>query len=336
MLAFAPAGRAEFDIRIAGTNLPPSPPPAQPYARASLRGDAEGYISRALPILGNLTAHGGTHYGAYPRGSTARVLAALVASPWLPPHLTGLPVVEVGTNDGTDFAVPTALLGKNRIYCFEPSAHTFRRLTGNLDSAGVRWVNSSEARRFHRQAPGSVLAYQAAVSNATATASFTEASSEQHNFANSLTARRGGMPGFVKGVRHVEVAVVTLDDVLAHERAGVLMLKIDSQGYEYHILRGAMRYILRRPVLCILLEFTPKLLLAAGVQPIELLRLLRHTLGYQCFDLSPPEHTYISKRGAASAPLSVSFADFLQRYRPLGSNFGQWTDLLCLNFALMR
>jgi hypothetical protein len=220
-------------------------------------------------------------------------------------------------------------------------------------------------------------------------ATLTEATHAEHNYANTLAA--GGIPRYVKGVRQVQVAVVALDDVLAHERAGqrayraedhvaglgaagsacggchavascrtssflsgVLMLKIDAQGYEDHILRGAEKYIRRRPVLSLLLEFTPKLLLSAGVQPIDLLRRIK-ALGYQCFDLSPPELAFSGGEGlpaavawqhlhkrkpsahaaAAAAPLSVSFDEFLQRYRPLGTSFGQWTDLFCLNFALL-
>ena len=45
----------------------------------------------------------------------------------------------------------------------------------------------------------------------------------------------------------VNVTVETLDDVLANETKGLYLLKIDAQGHEYSILRGAANYIRRRP-----------------------------------------------------------------------------------------
>jgi hypothetical protein len=124
---------------------------------------AEGYISRALPLIGNLTHHGGTRLGVWPVGSTAHLFFALAESEWLPPQLRSLPVVEVGTNDGTDFALKVAAAAHGRLYCFEPTTNTYEKLAANLDRANITWVNSSRARHFLHMGPGSVLAYHAAV-----------------------------------------------------------------------------------------------------------------------------------------------------------------------------
>jgi len=292
---------------------------------------AAGYISRALPLLGNLTDHGGTLKGSLPRGSTAKLFFALVSSPWLPPEMRSLPVVEVGANDGVDFAIPIAKHGTSRLYTFEPGGRAYASLTANLNRASIPWVDPSRRNAFKQTPPGSVsvFAYHAAVSNVSGSLNLTEAMTEEHNFANTLNQR--GLPNYIRRTRQVRVNVMKLDEVLAEERLGVLMLKLDVQGHEYHVLRGAERYILHHPVPAILLEFTPKMLLAAGVMPIQLLNLLHHTLGYQCFDLSPPEF----RASQAVPPLSRSFDAFLEHYAPKGPNFGMWTDLLCLNFAVL-
>ena len=291
---------------------------------------SDGYISRALPLLGNLTDHGGTRKGVWPRGKTERLFFALVASPWLPPLARNLPVVEVGSNDGTDFAVPVARSRHGRLYCFEPTRSVFQTLTSNFARSGITWLNASRPGvrgTFRHARSGTVLAHNAAVSNETGVARFTEAINPVHNFANTLSGT-DGLPNYIKGrSREVSVEMVTLDSVLVAETRGLLMLKLDTQGHEFHILRGAMNYLRENPVYTILLEFTPKLLLNAGVQPMQLMQLLYKTLGYQCFDLSPPPND--------SAPLSLSFKKFLVHYSPEGRNFGRWTDLLCVNFALM-
>ena len=74
---------------------------------------------------------------------------------------------------------------------------------------------------------------------------------------------------------------------LAAEARGVFLLKIDAQGHECTHTSGRKEYLLTpdRPVYYILIEYYPKGLKAGGVDPIDLLKLLQHELGYQCFDL---------------------------------------------------
>lgn len=284
------------------------------------------HISRGLPILGNLTAHGGTAPNGIPIGKTLRIFSALIFSPWLPAHMRALPVVEVGTNDGTDFAIPVARHAAGRLYSFEPGVAAYRSFTANLDKARILWTDATRPNNFRRMPPGSVLACHAAVSNVSTTLNFTESNDNTHNFANTLTPR--GLPHYVKSTRLVEVSVVKLDDVLANEIHGVLMIKLDVQGQEYHVLKGAESYILRHRVPVLLLEFTPKLLIAAGVAPQDLLSLLYDTFSYQCFDLSPPAPTKFGRDA-----VSFTFTEFLANYPPTGNNFGRWTDLLCVDFS---
>ena len=118
----------------------------------------------------------------------------------------------------------------------------------------------------------------------------------------------------------------TLDSILQHEEQGLFLLKIDSQGHEYHVLTGALEYIKTHPIYAILLEYYPKGMAAAGVDPLDLLYLLYRQLGLQCFDIGPN-----------AAKTSLSLEDFAQKAYPVGNSsfFGRWTDLLCLNFRLV-
>ena len=56
--------------------------------------------------------------------------------------------------------------------------------------------------------------------------------------------------------------------MLAEEDKGLFILKIDSQGHEYHVLQGCVQYIRTHPVYYILLEFYPKGLRAVNIEPL--------------------------------------------------------------------
>ena len=112
---------------------------------------------------------------------------------------------------------------------------------------------------------------------------------------------------------------------------GVFMLKIDSQGHEMSVLRGAEAYIRARPVYLIQLEFSPMGLKAAGVNPLDLLKFVSDDLGYQCFETT-------RNRGTRTQALSLSLEDFVAAYPAVSkrNKFGEWTDLLCARLDLVR
>lgn len=73
----------------------------------------------------------------------------------------------------------------------------------------------------------------------------------------------------------LEVDVVRLDDLLALAGHAVDFVKIDVQGYEAHVLAGMEALMARSPGLCIMFEYTPAKLRAAGSDPEALLAGLR-------------------------------------------------------------
>ena len=237
-----------------------------------------------------------------------------------------LPVVDIGTNLGQDLTIPAAQLG-HTVYSFEPTPATYGKLLRNLGhhnisfSRDLRDQNLHHARRGHARR-GHVFALNMAVSNRSGVAVLVQ--DKGLGGSNSLNGAAALPRNWAAST--VSVNVATLDSILQHEEQGLFLLKIDSQGHEYHVLTGALEYIKTHPIYAILLEYYPKGMAAAGVDPLDLLYLLYRQLGLQCFDIGPN-----------AAKTSLSLEDFAQKAYPVGNSsfFGRWTDLLCLNFRLV-
>jgi FkbM family methyltransferase len=75
-----------------------------------------------------------------------------------------------------------------------------------------------------------------------------------------------GLPG-------LEVPASRLDDLIPATE--IDLLKIDVQGWELPVLRGAKRILSENPALVVLVEFWPFGLRAAGFEPAQLLSLLQ-------------------------------------------------------------
>lgn len=122
------------------------------------------------------------------------------------------------------------------------------------------------------------------------------------------------------GVRTIDVPVVRLDDVV-HEHVDVLFS--DTQGHEWHVVRGAEGIIRRYGIDVLHLEFSPNLMRGSGSDPAEFLRYLRD-LGYVCFDcdaFGPPP--------ADKFRTFDEFAANFGSFQYMHGDHGQWADLLC-------
>ncbi len=139
----------------------------------------------------------------------------------------------------------------------------------------------------------------------------------------------------------VAVPVLTLDGLESKgELEGeVLLLKIDTQGFEMRVLRGASRLLSQRRVHLLMVEMSNYLLKKAGGSALGLMRLLDE-MGYACTHLSfwskwrnspvwfKPLRTSLLPllHGRHSLPFE-EVASTLQHLPPLNST--GWTDLLC-------
>ena len=205
-------------------------------------------------------------------------------------------------------------------------------ILSKLDGLGI--AHTSELKGFARAKPGTVFFRVAsAVSEAAGWAMFSYTPPGQAlGVANSLN--RGAMPTRQRRIsRQANVTLVSLNDELAAEVDGVYLLKIDAQGQELSILRGAKGYLASHTVPIVLLEYNPKGLAAAGASPLELLTLLTVELGYTCFDMREGTKT----NGAHVPPLALNA--FAQKYSGHGNEnngYGRFTDLQCIRLDLLR
>jgi FkbM family methyltransferase len=141
-------------------------------------------------------------------------------------------IFDVGANEGDWTAAATHLNHQGAYHCFEPSIATFEKLRERGLPTNVRLNNSALG-----QATGEVQLYV-----------FGDTS-----VLNSFYPR-AGLSQVAERVE--EVSVTTLDDyALANSIDFVDFLKLDVEGHEYSVLRGAERMLRERRIGMIQLEY---------------------------------------------------------------------------------
>lgn len=176
----------------------------------------------------------------------------------------GMTVVDVGAGIGVYTRLLSRLVGfEGRVHAFEPSPLNFRRLERSI--AG--WDN--------------VTAIQAAVGGKTGdTALFL---SDELN-VDHRTYDTG------EGRRRLGISAIRLDDYFS-PGTRVDFVKIDVQGHELNVLKGAERVLRENREIKLLVEFWPYGLAQAGVEPAEFLDyLISSGLSYRTVGSTGGEH----------------------------------------------
>lgn len=162
---------------------------------------------------------------------------------------TGDTVVDIGANIGYYTLLFAKRVGPSgRVYSFEPEPTNFAVLTENV--------------RMNRY--GNVTLVNKAVSNDSGIIKLfiSEDNEAGHSTAVSVAARA------------VDVESVRIDEYLA-QLDRVDFVKMDIEGGECHAIKGMTAFLRRHPDVVIVMEFWPKGLVNAGIEPRTPLDLLR-------------------------------------------------------------
>ncbi len=150
----------------------------------------------------------------------------------------GMKVLDIGANIGFYTIILSKLVGREgAVYAFEPDEDNFKfleRLTKNL-------TNIKRANVACGEKSGVTYLYKSPEMNI------------DHQVYDSGESRE-----------KIAVKIVSLDDYLQGEKDGIGFVKIDVQGYEYHVFRGMKKTIARSKEMFMISELSPYCLKKAG------------------------------------------------------------------------
>lgn len=156
---------------------------------------------------------------------------------WLLPRLRPRPVVlDVGAHTGEYSAIIKQLLPEARVFAFEPGPATFQRLEAEAQRRGFTAINKACG-----ETPGRLPLYD-----------------RQDNFAS---AHASLVQEVFSSIHHVpaaarEVDVINLDSFAREAGLDQIdLLKIDVEGFEMPVLKGARALLAARQVSVIQIEF---------------------------------------------------------------------------------
>ncbi|MBX9761225.1 MAG: FkbM family methyltransferase [Beijerinckiaceae bacterium] len=165
--------------------------------------------------------------------------------------------IDIGANVGVQTIVLAQRYPDRKIYAVEASPPTMKTLRENV----VR--NRIE----------NVICIEGAMSDAQGEVSF-NADPVSRGTASIVSDSVGGS---------VKVAALTVDNLVKDEGISkIAAIKMDVEGFETLVLRGASETLTRMPPPIIIFEVCPAITLAAGFDPSEPIRLLA-SAGYEMF-----------------------------------------------------
>jgi FkbM family methyltransferase len=191
----------------------------------------------------------------------------------------GATFIDVGCNKGDFSLLASRLVGpEGRVLSFEPHPEN------------CRWFRKSVARNDYRN----IELFELALSDANGTAQLHIG--EKSGFHTLLA----GKPQREKGI--IEVRTRRLDDLLAEIRFDrrVDAIKIDVEGADMHVLRGARKTIAANPNIVVFLDVHPHL----GVDPKEV-RDYFTGLGLSLFAEEPPFNVAIQNYDGLDALVAM-------------------------------
>jgi FkbM family methyltransferase len=160
---------------------------------------------------------------------------------------------DIGANQGLYTLFFSSLAPRGYVYAFEPDPCLFASLEENV----------------RRNRANNVRFFQAAAASHAARLSLQPG---LFNRGDNQILRAGR-----SGTGTIDVEAISLDEAIPEQQLD--LLKIDVQGYEVEVLKGAQRILQINPDLLIYIEFWPHGLHKAGSDPEEMLDIL-HSAGF--------------------------------------------------------
>lgn len=193
-------------------------------------------------------------------------------------------VLDVGANFGHfSLAAAKAVGPSGSVVSFEPNPNAFARLSVHLDLNELSWVEANNI----------------------------GVSDTENCLALSIPSINSGEATFgtskYQDVSVVEVSVRRLDDIASQKK--VSFLKIDVEGFEVHVLRGA-KTILERDRPMVLTEVIEKHLQGAGESRASLAQLMKD-LGYKSFLLGLKGRGARQRLSLSALPAAECDGDYL-------------------------
>lgn len=165
-------------------------------------------------------------------------------------------LIDIGANIGYYTIIASNIIKKGKIYAFEPEPNNFQLLVKNIKTNEIN----------------NAVALQNAVSEKTGQMKIYI---DEKNLGNhSLSASN-----VKSNSNFIEIETITLDTFFEFDKTTNIVVKIDTQGAEGLVLKGATKF-LRRSNVTIFMEFWPNGLTNMGTNPLNLLKNLED-LGYQ-------------------------------------------------------
>ncbi len=168
---------------------------------------------------------------------------------------SGMTVLDVGANIGYHTCRISRIVGEDaKVYAFEPDPGNFRLLVKNIEANGCR--NVEMIQKAVSDTAGFIKLF------------FCEEHRGDHRIYDSGDHRKT-----------VEIEAVRLDDLFAEEQK-IDVIKIDTQGAEYLVLKGMRKIIEKNQDIILISEFTADFISKCGFDPQEYLQELQN-LGFK-------------------------------------------------------
>ena len=221
----------------------------------------------------------------------------------------GLLVVDVGACDGSDWSIPAVLKRGHTVLAFEP-VNTERFLQ---TARGNGLEPTLVDRPLADYGGGKIFLFAAGASDRDGTMRIHSAGELASVVPQDFYPTAASAPR--------DVPVWRLDTIIRGQT--IHLLKIDTQGSELAVLRGAEALFHDKRVNMVELEFWPKGMTRGGYDPVAVLDFL-HGHGFMCFDYSRNRHIPPDRPD--------DFEGFVAAFdTERDGGFGAWDELICFH-----